>query len=116
MTDQEVTPIPDLPGLPFIGFTDIDTEVPLRSLVRLADQYGKGLHLRHGGELLMYRVGPIYRMTTAGRSRVIISSNALVNEICDEARFAKIVAGPLEVGDPEIIFSSAILGLSLEVI
>jgi hypothetical protein len=37
---EQIVPIPEPPGLPFIGFTDIDREFPLGTLVRLADQYG----------------------------------------------------------------------------
>lgn len=51
--------------------------------------------------ILTCNLGPIYRLTTAGKSRVIVSSNALINEICDETRFAKKVAGALEVRDEE---------------
>lgn len=43
----------------------------------------------------MEYVGPIYRLTTFGYSRVIISSVDLVNEACDEERFTKVVSGGL---------------------
>ena len=32
-----------------------------------------------------------------GQTRVVVSTQALVNEVCDEKRFMKVVAGPLEV-------------------
>jgi cytochrome P450/NADPH-cytochrome P450 reductase len=38
---NNIVPIPEPPGLPIIGFTDIDTEFPLGSLVNLADKYGE---------------------------------------------------------------------------
>jgi cytochrome P450/NADPH-cytochrome P450 reductase len=77
---ENLIPIPEPPGLPIIGFTDIDRELPLRTLTNLAEKYGE-----------------IYKITTAGKVRVIVSSNALVNEICDETRFGKKVAGALQV-------------------
>ena len=39
--------------------------------------------------------GPIYRLTTGGFTRLIIGNVELMNEICDEKRFTKIVAGAL---------------------
>ena len=42
-----------------------------------------------------YVAGPIYRLTTAGITRIFIGSHELMNELCDEKRFTKIVAGPL---------------------
>jgi hypothetical protein len=40
MADKTV-PIPEPPGLPILGFVDIDTEFPLRTFTNLADKYGK---------------------------------------------------------------------------
>lgn len=40
--------------------------------------------------------GPIFRLTTYGKSRVFISSHELVDEVCDEERFTKAVRGSLE--------------------
>ncbi|KAH8703590.1 putative fatty acid hydroxylase [Talaromyces proteolyticus] len=75
MTEQEYTPIPQPPGVPLLGnIFDIDGEVPLTSLELLADTYG-----------------PIYRLTTFGVSRVLISSHELVDEVCNEERFRKAV-------------------------
>lgn len=71
--------IPHPPGLPLIGnLRDIDAELPLQSLSQLADQYG-----------------PIYSLSTFGKRRVLISSVALMNEVCDEKRFSKHVAAAL---------------------
>lgn len=39
--------------------------------------------------------GPIYRLTTFGVSRVFISSHELVDEVFDEERFSKTIAGGL---------------------
>lgn len=41
-------------------------------------------------------LGPIFRLTTYGRSRVFVSSHELVNEVCDEERFSKMVSGGLQ--------------------
>jgi cytochrome P450/NADPH-cytochrome P450 reductase len=99
---DKIVPIPEPPGLPILGFTDIDTEFPLGSLMNLADKYGvlsPSLTVTATSGVLadFVNIGSIFRITTAGKSRVIVSSNALVNEVCDETRFAKIVAGALEV-------------------
>ncbi|KAI0770691.1 hypothetical protein C8Q74DRAFT_1369819 [Fomes fomentarius] len=73
------TPIPSLPGLPFLGnITAIETEVPLRSLNLLAKQYGE-----------------IYQLNIVGNKLVMISSYDLLNEISDEKRFIKKVGGAL---------------------
>jgi cytochrome P450/NADPH-cytochrome P450 reductase len=40
--------------------------------------------------------GPIFKLSFFGADRYFISSVELLSEICDEKRFAKIVAGPLE--------------------
>jgi len=40
--------------------------------------------------------GPIYRLTTFGISRVFISSHELADEVFNEERFAKMVAGGLK--------------------
>lgn len=72
-------PIPEPPGLPFLGnIGDINTEYPLGSFLRLADTYG-----------------PIYRLRLPMKNIVVISTNALVNEACDERRFIKRPQGAL---------------------
>jgi cytochrome P450 / NADPH-cytochrome P450 reductase len=66
-------PIPHPPGLPFLGnILDVQDEVPIRGLENLADVYG-----------------PIYRLRLRNQDRIIISSHALLNELCDEKRFWK---------------------------
>jgi len=74
-------PIPGPPGLPFIGnIRDVDPETPIGTFIHFADIYG-----------------PIYGMTLgAGEKRVFISSVELMEEICDESRFRKVVVGPLK--------------------
>ncbi|KAK8240055.1 cytochrome P450 [Phyllosticta capitalensis] len=80
MEKSEIVPVPQPPGLPFVGnLTAIDAEFPLGSLVRLADTYGQ-----------------IYRLNITGSTRVYISSQALLNEVCDERRFHKSVSNALQ--------------------
>lgn len=70
---RDCEPIPAPPGYPLVGnITDVDPELPIQSLCNLADQYGE-----------------IYSLTTFGKRRVIIASQKLVNEVCDERRFNK---------------------------
>ncbi|OBR12934.1 Cytochrome P450 [Colletotrichum higginsianum IMI 349063] len=72
---SETAPVPEPPGLPFLGnITEIDQEFPLGSMIALADKYGE-----------------IYRLRFPGRSIVMVSTRALVNETCDEKRFKKSV-------------------------
>ncbi|KAJ5930303.1 Oxidoreductase FAD/NAD(P)-binding [Penicillium verhagenii] len=79
MSSKEV-PIPGPKGVPLLGnIYDIEAEVPMKSIELMADNYG-----------------PIYRLTTFGSPRVFVSSHELVNEVCDEERFAKAVTGGLK--------------------
>jgi cytochrome P450/NADPH-cytochrome P450 reductase len=72
--------IPGPPGLPFIGnVSDIDPENPTQSLNTLTDIYG-----------------PIWTFQLAGGPRVVIASQALMNEVADEKRFSKIVSAALK--------------------
>lgn len=72
--------IPGPPGLPLVGnMSDIDPENPTLSLCRLSAQYG-----------------PIWRFSLAGKERIVIGSQALMDEVCDEERFSKVVAAALE--------------------
>jgi cytochrome P450/NADPH-cytochrome P450 reductase len=58
---------------------DLDASHPIESLMELARQYG-----------------PIFEFAVPGRdTRAVISSYALVNELCDESRFDKMVGGGL---------------------
>jgi cytochrome P450 / NADPH-cytochrome P450 reductase len=76
----QAVPIPGPPGLPLIGnANEIDTDIPLNTFMRWADLYG-----------------PIYRVYLGGRYLTVVSSQKLMNEVCDEKRFAKIVSGGLE--------------------
>lgn len=75
MADNTV-PIPQPPQWPLLGnINDIDPAFPLGSMINMADKYGE-----------------IYRLSLPGRSVVVVSSQALVNEVCDEKRFKKDIA------------------------
>ena len=71
-------PIPHPPGHVFVGnLFDLDASHPVESLMDLARKYG-----------------PIYELEVLGSgSRVIVSSHELVDELCDESRFDKML-GP----------------------
>lgn len=72
-------PIPCPPSLPFLGHvTHIEKEVPLRSFMLLAHQYGE-----------------IYQMHQFSRHLLVISSYELVNECSDDKRFYKGIGGAL---------------------
>ncbi len=65
---------------PIIGnLRSIDGDTPIQSFMRLAQLYG-----------------PIYQLDFFGNPVVIVSSQELVNEVCDEKRFDKRVAGALK--------------------
>lgn len=66
--------IPGPKGLPFVGNVfDMDFEMPIRGLERLAEQYG-----------------PIYQINVAGNRQIVCSSAALMEELTDERRFVKV--------------------------
>jgi cytochrome P450 / NADPH-cytochrome P450 reductase len=69
--------IPGPRALPVVGnMRDLDTDAPLESLMRLAEGYG-----------------PIYKLSTPGGMRLIVSGPELLDEICDDALFDKKVSG-----------------------
>ncbi|KAF7628789.1 putative P450 family fatty acid hydroxylase [Aspergillus flavus] len=79
MEETNLIPIPEPRGLPLLGnILDVDSEAPEKSFQRLAETYG-----------------PIFRLNLAGASRVFISTYELVDEICDEERFTKVVTAGL---------------------
>ncbi|KAI1385134.1 bifunctional P-450:NADPH-P450 reductase [Hypoxylon trugodes] len=74
MTTQSPSPIPGPPQLPLIGnIYELDFERPVFSIAGLADKYGE-----------------IYRLRFPGARLVVLSTRALVDEVCDEKRFKKI--------------------------
>ena len=73
-------PIPQPKGDPFIGnVRTIDGDAPIQGFMRLARIHG-----------------PIYQLELFGASLIIVSSQQLVDELCDEARFDKRIAGALK--------------------
>ncbi|KAK6581220.1 hypothetical protein PZA11_005911 [Diplocarpon coronariae] len=73
-------PIPGPPGLPLLGnINDLDPAHSMASLGNLADTYG-----------------PIFKLTLGGSERLFVSTHELMNELCDEKRFSKMVSGALE--------------------
>src|SRR5512147_296320 len=58
---------------------DMDLKEPVQGLMRLARTYG-----------------PIYRLSLPGRELLVVSSQELVNELCDEQRFDKKIHAALE--------------------
>ncbi|ETI24782.1 hypothetical protein G647_04152 [Cladophialophora carrionii CBS 160.54] len=74
------TPIPAPPGIPLIGnVLDVNPNNANESLTHLANKYG-----------------PIFKINVFGQERYIVSSVELLNEVCDEKRFCKVVAGALD--------------------
>ncbi|MEM7253754.1 MAG: cytochrome P450, partial [Pseudomonadota bacterium] len=72
--------IPTPPGaLPFVGHTfSLDPKAPVHSLVDLSRAHG-----------------PVFSLKFIGGSLTVVSSHALVHELCDESRFDKKVTGAL---------------------
>ncbi|MGY1592128.1 bifunctional cytochrome P450/NADPH--P450 reductase [Geodermatophilus sp. SYSU D00708] len=71
--------VPGPRGVPVLGnVLDIDTASPFESLMRMAEEYG-----------------PLYRLTVPAGTRLIVSGPELVAEVCDDARFDKLVGGGL---------------------
>ncbi|NHN34444.1 bifunctional cytochrome P450/NADPH--P450 reductase [Paenibacillus agricola] len=78
---------------PLGNLPQLDLDIPLQSMVKLAQQYG-----------------PIFRLDLPGRSELIISGHELVADACDESRFDKRVWAPLQKVKPftgDGLFTSA---------
>lgn len=74
-----VADIPSPKGLPFLGnILDLQDEVPVKAMERLADIYG-----------------PIFKVNTLGRETIIVSGFDVFDELCDETRFYKLLGGKL---------------------
>src|SRR3954454_16121198 len=72
-------PIPQPPGYPVIGnLLDLDIEAPIQALMKLARQYG-----------------PIFRLNLPIGHLVVVSGFDLVDEMCDDERFDKLIGGQL---------------------
>ena len=74
-----VDELPGPRGLPVLGnVLDIDAAGPMAGFVRMAGEYG-----------------PIFKLDVPGGVRVFVSGPDLVDEVCDDARFDKLVGGGL---------------------
>ncbi|KAF2787026.1 cytochrome P450 [Melanomma pulvis-pyrius CBS 109.77] len=71
--------IPGPPGRRFIGnLWDIDFQNTMDSLRKLTDVHG-----------------PIWKFHLGNEERIVVGSQALLNEVCDETRFVKVIAATL---------------------
>ncbi|WP_214366618.1 bifunctional cytochrome P450/NADPH--P450 reductase [Pseudonocardia sp. H11422] len=71
--------LPGPKGLPLVGnLFDIDSDSPIEGFMRMAREYG-----------------PIYKLNVPGGTRVMVSGPDLVDEICDDTRFDKMIGGGL---------------------
>src|SRR5579859_5668002 len=75
-------PIPQPPGKLILGnLPDLEGDVPIIELMRLAREYG-----------------PIYQLTfPGGRQFIVVSGHQLVEELCDESRFDKSIGAGLKI-------------------
>ena len=74
-----LVPIPQPPSYPILGNAlEMDPENPMQSLVDLHKKYG-----------------PIYVFQFPGHPEIMIGSQELTHELCDQERFKKTVGGPL---------------------
>ena len=74
-----MTQVPQPPKLPLLGnLYDLDLTTPILSLQLLAETYGE-----------------CYRLDLPGSSTVVLNTQELLNEICDQKRFHKEPTGPL---------------------
>lgn len=72
-------PVPQPPLKPLIGnLAELDADAPIQSFMRLAKTYG-----------------PFFKLKIIDREMYLASSQALVNELCDETRFRKRIHAPL---------------------
>jgi cytochrome P450/NADPH-cytochrome P450 reductase len=78
-TIVEIADLPGPHGVPVLGnMFDIDLQNPIQSVIKLAKEYG-----------------PIFKLSSPNATRIIVSGLDLVNEVCDDARFDKFIAGGL---------------------
>ena len=80
MSDQHLEDIPQPPTDLLLGnLRLLDKKLPVQSMAALANEWG-----------------PIYRLEfLGGRSVIMLSSQELVNEVCDETRFKKLIGRAL---------------------
>jgi cytochrome P450 / NADPH-cytochrome P450 reductase len=78
-TTIDLDEIPGPRGVPLLGNVfDLDPASPIESLIRMAEEYG-----------------PIYKITLPVGVQLVVSGPDLVDEVCDDTRFDKLVRGGL---------------------
>jgi cytochrome P450/NADPH-cytochrome P450 reductase len=71
--------VPQPRSYPLVGNApSIDIETPIQSMMQLAQE-----------------LGPVYRLQFPSQTILVVGEHTLVDEVCDEARFEKIVHAPL---------------------
>ncbi|KAK4902019.1 hypothetical protein LTR27_000920 [Elasticomyces elasticus] len=76
---RDTVPIPSPKGWPLLGnLTDVDPETPIASLQNLAKTYGE-----------------IFSLSLLSKKRVFITTQKLLEEVCNEKRFGKLVSAAL---------------------
>ncbi len=79
MENHSIIPMPGPPQLPVLGnIHQLNSDSPVQALQVLAKEYGE-----------------VFRLKIASRQLVVLSSQRLVDEVCDENRFEKKLHGPL---------------------
>lgn len=79
MSPANLLPIPQPRTVPLIGnLPDLDADKGVLGLMDLAQQHG-----------------PIFKLALPGRELVVVSSRELVDELCDETRFDKLLSSSL---------------------
>lgn len=78
-TKRTSQPIPQPKPTPVLGnLPDLQDDPGIFGLMRLAEEYG-----------------PIFRLDLPGQDMIVVSSRELVDELCDENRFDKVLHAPL---------------------
>jgi cytochrome P450/NADPH-cytochrome P450 reductase len=78
-TTMSLDEVPGPRGVPLLGnLFDLDADSPILSVIQLADEYG-----------------PLFKLTTPAGVTLVVSDPDLVDEVCDDARFDKLVRGGL---------------------
>jgi hypothetical protein len=88
-------PIPQPATIPFLGnVANIEKDLPMRSFILLAEQYGPIFRLNLPGPLYSAVSLSIYTSNyVTGRKVIVFNSYGLINEASDEKRFAKSLNG-----------------------
>lgn len=80
MSEFKLEAIPEAPGYPIVGnLFDLDKNNVIGSI-----------------RDLMKDRGPILRVRVVDKQFIFVGSQELVDELCDQSRFEKVVTGPLE--------------------